>query len=75
MANLCDGIDTNAQKILKNSRAYCEGVDAAFTGALVTANPEDGIGSEAEAAWNAGHADALADTVADCSCRRGQQYT
>jgi hypothetical protein len=75
MSKLCDGIDEHHQKILKNSKAYCEGVEAAFAGGAVTLNPEDGVGSEGESAWDAGHADALAGTVSGCSCRRGQQYT
>ena len=76
MANLCDGVATNHQKILKNSRAYCEGVDYRFGGTAIeqpiTGNPEDGIGSEAEASWDAGWTDAGAGTVEGCSCRRGQ---
>lgn len=82
MGNLCDGVATNHQKQLKNSRAYCEGVDYRFEGTAaqrpITGNPEDGIGSEAEAAWDAGWTDAHGDglgangTVEPCSARRGQ---
>ena len=70
MANLCDGVATNHQKILKNSRAYCEGVDYRFGGTAIeqpiTGNPEDGIGSEAEASW---------DAVLDSRCGFWQELT
>jgi hypothetical protein len=75
MANLCDGVSTYHQKTLKNARAYCEGVDWRMGGTAVqrpdTANPEDGVGSEAEAAWDAGYADAAAGTVEGCSAYFG----
>jgi hypothetical protein len=79
MGNLCDGVAANNQKQLKNSRAYAEGVDFRFQGTAaafpITGNPEDGIGSEAEACWDAGWTDAGAGTVEGCSARRGQTAT
>lgn len=76
MANLCDGVAEHNQKQLKNSRAYCEGVDWRMGGTAIerpdTANPEEGLGSEAEACWDAGYADAAAGTIEGCSNHRGE---
>lgn len=50
---MCTGDQKNNAALLKDSRAYCEGRDAAAAGELITANPQP-LGSEARAAWTAG---------------------
>ena len=52
--NLCDGLGGGPPQ-LKNSRAYCEGREAAVAGALVGTNPH-AAGSEAATSWANGHA-------------------
>ena len=57
---LCSGVATD-QPTLRESRAYAEGRAAAIAGGLVTDNPEDGLGSPAEAAWDRGFASEAED--------------
>ena len=63
---LCDGVDTHIQKQLINSRAFCEGRSVQIAGGAGTDNPEDGLGTEREAAWDAGFAAALAGDPVGC---------
>jgi len=53
MVNLCDGIVASNQKILTNSRAFCEGINARYFSELSTTNPH-AANSEANKAWTAG---------------------
>lgn len=53
MSNLCDGVGGGPIQ-LRNSKAYCEGREAAAAGALIGTNPHV-AGSEAAASWDAGH--------------------
>ena len=75
MPNLADGVSTHAQKTLKNARAYAEGAAYRCSGTAalrpITGNPEDGLGSEAEAAWDAGWNAADSGTVDGDSANAG----
>lgn len=55
---LCTGAATNNAALPHQSRSFCEGMEfrAAGTAAAkpITGNPHDGLGSEAETAWDAG---------------------
>jgi hypothetical protein len=53
VSNLCDGSDGGPVQ-LRNSKAYCEGRNAAANSVLVTDNPHP-AGSEAHTAWGLGH--------------------
>jgi len=62
MPNLSDSVAAHHQHIQKNVRAYDEGVRYRMSGTAalrpITGNPEDGVGSEAETAWDKGWNDA-----------------
>ena len=51
----CTGAKRNNAGNAKLSRAYCEGRQASFDGALIGTNPHL-AGSEAADVWDAGHA-------------------
>lgn len=50
----CNGVSTYYQGNLRLSKAYCEGRKASADGLLITANPEDGLGTELETVWDQG---------------------
>ena len=77
--NICTGTNSNNSGIgnLRSSMAYCEGMTYRASGTLIgkpiTGNPHDGLGSEAETAWDAGWAVAEAAkggaiTIANQGC-------
>lgn len=76
MPNLCDGVGTHFQKQIKNVKAYEDGVQYRMGGTAlgrpITGNPEDGVGSEYEACWDAGWNDAHAGTIEGCSAYTGE---
>lgn len=55
---LCTGAVTNNGFLPKESKAFCEGMFFRASGTAsakpITGNPEDGVGSQAETAWDAG---------------------
>lgn len=55
---MCTGVSTDKGFQLKESKAFCEGMAHRAKGTAsnfpITDNPEDGVGSSAEAAWDAG---------------------
>jgi hypothetical protein len=56
----CDGVDTQNQKLVRNTRAFCEGVDARIAAVPPVVNPHE-AGSEAAASYTAGVAAAAAN--------------
>lgn len=57
-AKLCTGVSTQHGFLLKESKAYCEGMKFRASGTAaakpITGNPDDGLGTALEAAWDAG---------------------
>ncbi len=66
---LCDGVAAHTQKIIKNSKAYCEGAEHRFADTAlnnpITDNPHE-ASSEARASWDAGWNDANTGAVEGC---------
>ena len=67
MGNLCDGVPEHIQKTIRNSRAYCEGVQARLHD--LGDNPHL-LDAEAFRAWLAGFQDAADGTVRGCCAGR-----
>ena len=78
MTKLCNGVPTD-QPTLRESRAYCEGREAAAQGALIGTNPHPASDRD-HVLWDSGHASWSADPTGvqtqDCCARAyGGGYT